>query len=229
MIKDTNCASQNGIMNKAKNIKNIVFDFGGVLLDIDYNLTYDAMKEILHTDINPEFLSEEIKKIFYEFETGKSNVETFLWNIQRMAKKEVPHGKEIIDAWNAMLIGWDASKFDLLLDLRKKYNVYLLSNTNELHLNWVYADLAKNHKITDFDNQFFDKTFYSHLIGYRKPDAEIFNFVTNSANVNSSETLFIDDMLQNIVSARLVGWHAYLHNPADNLSMILKDTLHLNY
>jgi epoxide hydrolase-like predicted phosphatase len=227
--KDTNCASQNGIMSNTENIKNIVFDFGGVLLDIDYNLTYEAMKKILHADFNPEFLSEDVKKIFYEFETGKSSVETFLWNIQRMAKKEVPHGKEIIDAWNAMLIGWDGSKFDLLLALRKKYNVFLLSNTNELHLDWVYADLVKNHKITDFDDQFFDKTFYSHIMGYRKPDAEIYYYVTKLTNVVPGETLFIDDLPQNIEAAKQVGWHGYLHNPADNLSMVLKDKLHLNY
>ena len=227
--KDTNCASQNGTMSNFSKVKNIVFDFGGVLLNIDYDRTYKALSKILQVDFHPDNLPENVLKILNEFETGVANKETFIWNIQRLANKDVPQGKEIIDACNAMLIGWDTSIFDILLALRKKYKVYLLSNTNEIHLEWVNSDLEKNHDISDFDVRFFDKTFYSHLIGFRKPDVAVYNYVTLNAPIKPKETIFIDDILRNIQGAQSAGWKGYHHHPADDLGIVLREKLKLNF
>ena len=167
-----------------KKIQNIVFDFGGVLLDLDYTKTHDAMSKILGFEFIPATFAPETTKFLNEYEIGKINTETFIWNLQRLAKKEVPIGQDVIKAWNAMLLGWQPAKFDFLLSLRKKYKTYLLSNTNELHLTWVLNDLKKHHHISDFDTTYIEKTYYSHLIGMRKPDSQIFEFVTQDAGLD---------------------------------------------
>ena len=214
-------------MNKKTSIKNIVFDLGGVLLDIDYHRTYEAMSQLLGIKFTPDILPSNVIKILNEFETGKTSTETFLWNLQRLAKNEVPHGRNIIEAWNSMLIGWDPEKFEILLKLRERYRVYLLSNTNILRLEWLYTDLANQHKITDFDSRFFEKTFYSHLIGLRKPKKEVYDYVSKEAELVAAETIFIDDLPTNIIGAKSVGWNVYHHDPSDNLALVLNKKLKL--
>ena len=158
-------------------IENIVFDFGGVLLDIDYQKTYDALAKILNIEFDLEALPNDVKQVMDDFEKGAVSKETFIWNLQRQAQGVVPHGYDIIRAWNAMLIGWNPLKFEFLLQLRAKYKVYLLSNTNELHLEWVMKDLKNNHQIEQFDEVFFDQTFYSHIEGFKKPDVNFYHHV----------------------------------------------------
>jgi len=217
-------------MTKIKNhkkIKNIVFDFGGVLLDLDYTKTHDAMSKLLGFEFMPATFAPETTKFLNEYEIGKINTETFIWNLQRLAKKEVPIGQDVIKAWNAMLLGWQPAKFDFLLSLRKKYKTYLLSNTNELHLTWVLNDLKKHHNIVDFDTTYFEKTYYSHLIGMRKPDSEIFEFVTQDAGLDPAETLFIDDLEVNTLAAKVTGWKVYQHDPKDDLIQVFTEKLKL--
>ncbi len=211
------------IIKLSKDFKNIVFDFGGVLLDIDYHKTYVALENLMGIGFDPNTLSPNSLKVLHDFEIGSISVETFLWNLQLISTKEMPQGLDLIKAWNAMLIGWDKDKFDFLLDLKSKYKVYLLSNTNELHLNWVYQDLKTNHNIEDFDTRFFNKTYYSHLIEKRKPNADIFEYVQNDSLLNPSETLFIDDIKENVEAAKSLGWHTYHHNPKENLIDVFKE------
>jgi len=217
------CHLVSNIIKLSKGIKNIVFDFGGVLLDIDYNKTYVALENLMGIGFDPNTLSPNSLKVLHDFEIGSISVETFLWNLQLISTKEMPQGLDLIKAWNAMLIGWDIEKFDFLSDLKSKYKVYLLSNTNELHLNWVYQDLKTNHNIEDFDTRFFNKTYYSHLIEKRKPNVDIFEFVQNDSQLIPSETLFIDDIKQNIEAAKSLGWHTYHHNPKENLIAIFEE------
>jgi putative hydrolase of the HAD superfamily len=206
-------------------IKNIVFDFGGVLLDIDYQKTYDAMSTLMSRSFDPKLLSHNVKSILNKYETGYINTEIFIEKMQQLSQKKVPKAETIIDAWNALLIGFEPSKFDLLLNLRKNYKVFLLSNTNELHLNWVYEYLAEKYNIRDFDSRYFDKSYYSHQIGMRKPDEEIFRFVSIDAALGPDDTLFIDDIKENILGATASGWQIYHHNPNDDLEHIIKNKL----
>ncbi len=209
-----------------KKIQNIVFDFGGVLLDLDYTKTYEALSSLLGLEFLPTY-TPETSNFLHEYEIGKINTETFIWNLQRLAKKDVPIGQDVIKAWNAMLLGWQPPKFDFLLSLRKKYRTYLLSNTNELHLTWVLNDLKKHHNIVDFDKTYFDKTYYSHLIGMRKPDSEIFEYVTQDAGLDPEETLFIDDLEVNTLAAMDSGWKVYQHDPKDDLIKVFAEKLKL--
>ncbi len=191
-------------------IKNIVFDFGGVLLDLDPKMTFAALSKLMTGD---ETLTTELyvknKALFDNYETGSIIMENFLWNLQNMCKT-VPDITDLLEAWNAMLLGWNAEKLSMLSGLKSKYNTYLLSNTNEIHINWVRRDLKRNHQLVDFEKLFFNKVYYSHLLGMRKPSREIFEYIINDSGIIPEETLFIDDNIDNIEAGKNIGLHAYL-------------------
>ena len=190
-------------------IKNIIFDFGGVLLDLDYNRTWTAMKHLAVVDMNQEHLPDWFVRLSDAFEIGSIGQESFIWHIQKNASGHIPHAGEIVRAWNSMLLGWQLSKLNFLKSLRKEYKTYLLSNTNEIHIEWVQNDLKTNHDIQDFDTAYFDKTYYSHLIGLRKPDPAIFRYVLERNGLIAKETLFIDDSEEHIKIAALLGLNVH--------------------
>lgn len=206
-------------------IKNVIFDFGGVLLDLDYNRTYAEMSDVMGVEINSDTIPAHIFKIMLGYEKGEINTETFLWNLQKESSKLTPQPDKLIKAWNAMLIGWNPKRFDFLIELKKKYNVFLLSNTNDLHLEWVMKDLKKNHNITDFDTKYFHKTFYSHLMRMRKPELQIYHQVLEEAEIKGEESLFIDDNEENVLKAREAGLHAAHHNPKNEIMEMLDSYL----
>lgn len=202
-------------------IKNIIFDFGGVLLDLYIDKTYIQLSDLLGRDMELNALPPDIINTLNAFEKGTMRFETFLWNLQRLSTRKTPQPRAVINAWNAMLGGWQTSKLDLLENLKDKYSLYLLSNTNETHLDWVYKDLKSNHQIEDFDTRFFKKTYYSHLVGMRKPDSDIFEFVVNDAKINPSDTLFIDDNEDNINTAKKLGINTICHDCNAPLDFLL--------
>lgn len=197
-------------------LKNIIFDFGGVLIDLDVAKTFVALSETLEMEVDAA-LFQKHQQLFDDFEKGDVSSETFLWRFQYISKK-VPPAHEVIKAWNAMLVGWNLDKLKFLEDISKKYNIYLLSNTNEIHLQWIYRDLKNNHQISDFDSRFFKKTYYSHLIRMRKPDVNIFEYILKDAKLLPHETVFIDDMQVNIDAAGKIGLPAIHHKTNDPLS-----------
>lgn len=205
-------------------IKNIIFDFGGVLLDIDYEATYRSMSELLQVDLSHGKMPESIRKILHDFETGSITEEVFLWRLQKSAPAP-PQPRKLIDSWNAMLGPIAEEKLHMLLDLQKSYEVYLLSNTNSIHLDHVYRYLKKEHNIHHFDTKYFDKTYYSHLIGLRKPDHEIYRYVIKDLNLTPGASLFIDDLNENVEAARQVGLKAVHHDPKTNIAAHIADYL----
>lgn len=202
---------ENNVESLQGKIKNIIFDFGGVLLDLYPERTFDELSELIGIHFGQEMVPDELMDIFIEYEIGQSRDERILWNLQHLAGNKKPSPREIIDAWNAMLGGWQQSKLDLLEKAKTCFDIYLLSNTNHMHLEWVYRDLKMNHGIEDFDQRFFIKTYYSHLIGMRKPNSDIFEYVVHESNLLPSETLFIDDNYENVEAARAVGLNAIHH------------------
>jgi glucose-1-phosphatase len=186
-------------------IKNIIFDFGGVLLDLDYHRTWTSFKHLSVFDMHKEHLPDWFVQLNDAFETGNIQQESFIWHVQKNASGHIPHAGEIVRAWNSMLLGWQPHKLNFLKSLRKEYKTYLLSNTNEIHIDWVQNDLKTNHDIYDFDSNYFEKTYYSHLIGLRKPDPAIFRYVLNTNGLIADETLFIDDSAEHIKAADDLG------------------------
>lgn len=206
-----------------QNIKNIIFDLGNVLFDLDFDRVNQEFQKIAGADFIDLAGSDATRAIFDQFEKGLCSEETFLNAIQRMCTP-VPDGRAVIDAWNSMLVGMPAHRFEMLKQLKKQgYNLYLLSNNNELHLSWCLKHMKNEHGIEDFNEQFFIKAYYSHLVNMRKPDAEIYEFVLADAFLKAEETLFIDDYEPNIIAASALGVSTIHHNSGKDISVVLSE------
>jgi glucose-1-phosphatase len=121
--------------------------------------------------------------------------------------------QQIEKIWNSIFIGMPAHRFDLLLQLRKKYQVFLLSNINDLHLRYIEDYLAKTYGIHDFEQWYFDGVFYSHLVRMRKPDEGIYQYLLTDAQIEPEQAAFFDDLPENIQAAQSLGIQGHLHNP----------------
>ena len=194
-------------------IKTLVFDLGNVIIDLDIDRTWLSLAHHLGDDF-----FEKIKKVypdgdpFIDYEVGKISEKTFFEALQATAEHPLSI-RTLMEAWNAMLLTINPERFTLLLRLKEKYNVFLLSNTNETHVNFVdgYLQTVHGFSIETFNTRYFHRVYYSHLIGLRKPNRTIYDFVIEDANIIPSETLFIDDNSSNIEGVIEAGWNGYLH------------------
>ena len=188
-------------------IKNIIFDFGGVIIDIEFDRVRDAFNKLGIDDFDKYFNKFRQTDIFDKFDTGRVGEDEFFSEIE----KHLPAGvrrDDVISAWNAMLGGFPGEHFHYLINMKQKYNTYLLSNTNETHLRYYFSRLNEWFGIENMD-VFFKKTYYSHEIHLRKPNTDVFGFVCNDAGLDMSETLFIDDSPQHVEGARKAGLRAF--------------------
>ena len=185
-----------------KGIKNILFDLGGVLYHIDYNLTKVAFEKLGVDDFNTHYSQQQQNKLFDKLETGKISPKEFISKMLEI----LPHCSEedIVDAWNALLIGFTKENLNVLEHLSDNYKLYLLSNTNAIHIEKVNSELQDLFGYAALD-EFFEKTYLSHEIGRRKPDIETFEWLLEDANIKAEETLFVEDSIQHIESANKVG------------------------
>jgi len=204
-----------------KNLKAIIFDFGGVLLDLDISETKAAMSKLLNTKMAAPY-KNKYREITLALEKGEMLPEAFIFAIQSMCEP-VPQGREVVDAWNAMLCGWQQDRFTLLDELKKDYNIYLLSNTNQIHLDYVMRELKEVYQIDNFEDRFFDQCFYSHKMNAWKPEKEIYKQVEAIIGLERSEFIFIDDNSNNVIGAKELGWQAYLHPTNTDLRLTLNN------
>lgn len=188
-------------------IKNIIFDLGGVILNIDYNKTSQAFKDHGLSNFDQLYSQFQQNNLFDELETGKISEVTFTQALQR----EIPTTsiKNITDAWNAMLLDLPERRVNLLNMVKDNYNIFLLSNTNMIHYK-AYMEYIKSSYDLNF-NSIFKKAYYSHEIGYRKPTKDCFEYVLHQNDLIPQETLFIDDSIQHIEGALSVGIHTVHH------------------
>ncbi|WP_343304700.1 HAD family phosphatase [Chitinophaga niabensis] len=202
-------------------IQHIIFDLGGVLLNIDYQLTHKAFTDLGIADFNTHFSQLHANSLFEDLETGKVNEEEFLEKI----KAHLPAGvtnEAIITAWNAMLLDYPVARLQLLQQLRQHYNLFLLSNTNAIHLAAFNTILEKSRGISSLAS-FFDRTYYSHLVGLRKPGKEIYQLILDENDLRPEHTLFIDDTLPNVEAAKELGIQAiHLQAPKTILDIFRK-------
>ena len=190
------------------NIKNIIFDLGGVILNLDYSNTIKEFNKLGLFNFEKLYSQKKQAKIFNDFEKGKISAEKFIFSIRQLVKVNI---KEIdfINAWNAMLLEIPSVRLEFIQKLKKNFKTYLLSNTNEIHIKKFEEDLSNTNELKDFQNC-FDQIYYSSEIGMRKPDAECFLKVIQDHHLNAHETLFIDDTIQHVNGARKVGINAIL-------------------
>lgn len=201
-------------------IKNIIFDLGNVIIDLDLPRSEQELIKLIGKKQLETIVAET--NILERFEIGIVSEEIFLTTLKGTQNLE---NQAIIDAWNAMLLGLPAHRLDMLEALKNKYNVYLLSNTNKIHLDWVYQYLEKRYNIKDFEERFFHKAYYSHLINLRKPNTNIYEYVLADAKMNAQETLFIDDNADNIEGAKYLGIQTILHPIGDEIVTVLSKLL----
>ena len=183
-------------------IKNILFDLGGVLYHIDYGITIKAFGKLGIKDFHKHFSQQQQNYLFDRLETGKISDKDFIKEIKVLLPNCTR--EEIINAWNGLLIGMPQENIQLLKDLSKHYRLFLLSNTNLIHINQINKLLYKEYNLKSLD-PLFDKVYLSHQIGMRKPNSETFEWVLRNAGILAHETLFIEDSIQHIKGANKVG------------------------
>ena len=203
-----------------KEVKNILFDLGGVLFHLDYNKTINEFIKLGATHFETIFTQHQQQELFNNFETGKVDSTCFINELQ----KEIPacSERELINAWNAMLLGMPYENLKLLQTIQGRYRLFLLSNANTLHISEVNRQLKNTFNINDLDN-LFEKAYYSHKIGKRKPHVETFNWVIEDANIKAEETLFIEDSIQHIEGAKKAGLQTLHLKTNDSITSFFLD------
>lgn len=185
------------------NIKNIIFDLGKVLLNLDFNASILAFQELgLQKDVldNQHAYSDPV---FYELEVGKVTPEEFCRRVRKVLNNQDATDAQIEDAWFAMILDIPASRVKVVQELAKIYNVYLFSNTNKIHIDRLHRAFKAEHGI-DFPSLFV-KDYYSHEIHERKPDLSSYQKVIKLSGINPEESVFIDDLEKNIIGAQQAG------------------------
>jgi putative hydrolase of the HAD superfamily len=196
------------------NIKTIIFDLGGVLINLDTEAAVRSFKELGFLDAH-KYLNDYLQKgIFLEMEKGKLTNDEFCDKFRELSVNKNITNKQIEEAWCKILLDIPDYKLDLLLELRKKYQVFLLSNTNRVvSAHYTKHAFAKQGLTI---NDYFDRLYVSYEIGYVKPDYKIFEYLIADSGIHPHEALFLDDGEQNIIAAKELGFHTYLVAPRED-------------
>ncbi len=182
-------------------IDTIIFNFGDVFINLDKEATPAALKKL-----GLEKWSSEIDSLNFNFEKGLISRNDFLLGLNKLVPNATQ--EEVLEAWNGVLLDFPMYRLEFLEKLSKKYQLFLLSNTDSIHINHF-----KEKNGDEFYNRFyncFKKVYFSYDLGMRKPDEEIYNFVIKENNLNPKSTLFVDDNFDNIEGAKKTGfqvWH----------------------
>jgi len=187
---------------EVKPIHNIIFDLGGVILNINPQLTVDAFRNLGWSDFYEENNQTNGKELFYSLESGSSSPEVFRNNVRKMTDLQ-RNDREIDEAWTAMILDIPADRIRYLEELKKSYRLFLLSNTNEIHRIKFHREFEADFGYSFYD--LFERNFYSHEMGMRKPNPRIYIQALTEAGLEPEETLFIDDMEENTEAAKTTG------------------------
>lgn len=206
-------------------IKNIIFDLGGVLIGINYQLTIDAFKRIGFEGFDNMYTQFKANPFFASLERGVISREEFYTGLQAMHPASVTP-QQIDDAWNELLLDFRTDTLPFLTELKQHYRIFLLSNINCIHYD-RFRDVFTKATGEESIDPYFHKAYYSHFIHERKPDEAAYRFVLNDAGIKAEETLFIDDSHHNVSGAAATGLHTILLPPGervqDAVQKFLKD------
>jgi FMN phosphatase YigB (HAD superfamily) len=198
-------------------IKNIIFDFGGIFIDIDYQKTEQAFIDAGVANFQELYSQHNASSLFEDLETGKKTPFEFYDAFRETSHLNLSN-EQIELAWNAMLGDFLLDEINWLQTISNKYRIFLYSNTNKIHhdaFSFVFNELTGK----DFD-AYFIKAYYSHTLGLRKPYKESYEAILKEQGLLASETLFIDDTLKNIEGARLAGLQTIHLVPPDRVSQL---------
>jgi FMN phosphatase YigB (HAD superfamily) len=186
-----------------QNISNVILDLGGVLLNLDFGRTGKAFTDLGIKDFEAHYTMFKGSPLFDDLETGRISEAAFFDGFRKLTGAALTDA-QITGAWNAMLLDFPKKRMAYLRQLRGKYRLFLLSNTNAIHYKAFQQIFRKDIGLGSFDDC-FDKAYYSHLIGARKPEKEVFSRILDEQRLNPKKTLFIDDLAQNLEGAKAVG------------------------
>lgn len=199
--------------------KNLVFDIGNVIVDIDYEVTVAEFQKLATVDFSKILSFSKQTSLFDWLETGKVTVAKFREELKKDLRPDITDN-EIDLAWNSILISYPAAKIDLLRGLKNRYRTFALSNINELHVNAINEAARNLFGEKDFGS-LFHKAYYSNEVGYRKPDKEIYEYVMKKEQLVPAETFFVDDKEENVATAKSLGWQAFQLKERDKLHELL--------
>lgn len=201
-----------------KGIKNIIFDLGGVLLDIDTGKTNDAFEKLGVPDFKNNYSLYKASPLFDNLEKGNVSEPEFFNAIRQLSNLPLQDA-DIRDAWNALILDFRMDSLQHLDMLKSRYSLYLLSNTNSIHHRAFHQSFNEQAGGKSFDG-YFTKAYYSHQVGLRKPDKEIYDLVLSDAGIVAGETIFIDDLLKNIEAAAALGMHTHQLLPGERIEKL---------
>ena len=203
-------------------IKNILVDYGNVIFMIDFIKSQQAFTQLGIANSGEIFAHSGQIKLFDDFDRGTISGGQFRDGLRELTGNFLLTDVQIDDAWNALLLGVPEGKHEILLALKGKYRTFLLSNNNEIHYARCMQSIQDNYGIVD-NSVFFEYAYYSHMMGMRKPDAEIFEYVLKEQGLIPEETLFIDDSLQHLATAAQLGIHTALFTKEHPLEAIVEE------
>lgn len=195
-------------------VKNIIFDLGGVLLNIEPKKTIEAFTKLgMEQLVGDNGLSYD-HEIFYLMEQGKVTPEEFRDGVRKLLPEKVSDS-QIDEAWTAMLLDFPAIRVQLVKNLRENFKIYLFSNTNAIHVEKYHSNFRKQHGFEV--STLFEKDFYSNEIGFRKPTSESFQEIIRLSGINAAESLFIDDSKANVEAAIASGLNGFWLEPGKKI------------
>jgi FMN phosphatase YigB (HAD superfamily) len=204
-----------------QHIKNIIFDYGNVIFLLDFKKLSDGWRSLSISDPDKFFSHGVQDPIFDAFDKGHASADEFRNYIREKIGNINLTNEEIDAAWNSLLLGVDEGTHEILAELNKKYHTFLLSNINPIHYDYIMNYLKREFGFENNDH-LFEKTYYSHLIGLRKPDAAIFEKVLKENGLRANETLFIDDIQANLEPAKALGLQTLLLKAPDTIQDLIK-------
>ena len=195
----------------AEEYNSIIFDLGGVLLNIDYHKTINKFKSLGLVKFDSIYTQFKQDGVFDKFERGEISNNEFRDEIIKNSGVEIPK-KKFEEAWNSMLLDFPPTRIALLEKLAKTHRIFLLSNTNKPHI-VAFKEYLNTIGLLSRFNNVFEKIYFSYEMGMRKPETRIFEYVINENKLNKEKTIFIDDSFQHIEGAIKTGIDAFFLKP----------------
>lgn len=210
------------MIHEGQHIDAIIFDLGGVILNIDYQLPVKAFRKLGIEDFSSYFSQASQSNLLDDYETGHLSTDAFVEIISGLVRQGVAK-EQIVDAWNSILLDLPEQRLFTLEKAAENHRVFLLSNTNDLHIESFNRYLLDEFQLPSLE-PFFEQLYLSYEVGLRKPDPRIFEYVLQDAGLDPQHTLFIDDSIQHIQSANELGILTH-HLVKEDLVTFLEDKL----
>jgi putative hydrolase of the HAD superfamily len=203
-------------------VKNIIFDLGNVLYDIDFKIMYKRFHELGIPNFENHFTLNQSDPLFFDLEKGFIDEVTFCSRFNQLYNLSL-NKDQIIEAWNSLLIGFREKSLDWLKSNQSNFSLFLYSNTNQPHQDYFLAQYTR--EIGGDFNTLFKKPYYSHEMGMRKPDPASFQYILDQEGLKAAETLFIDDNEPNVAAAASVGFQVLYLQPGMHIEWELPKLL----